>query len=430
MLIELGIMTKTFLTKNLGCRLNAAEISEIERGLIDRGLRSAKSDQKPDVIVFNSCSVTAMADKKSRQIIRSLRRNNSKSFLVVTGCWVGYRTVRQKVRQLENRVDLLVPNQKKKKIVELIISSLGIKSDKRVRSGKKIINDRYQRSGRRFIKIQDGCNNYCSYCLVPLRRGLSVSRPVKKVVDEVIRAEAEAVREVVLTGVDIGDYQELSELIKTILSQTELIRIRLGSINYQAFNDQLIDLWQNQPRNKQGFRRLCQHFHISLQSGCNRTLKRMRRGYTIEEFELLVGKIRKRIEGVNITSDIIVGFPGETETEWMETYRFLKRLALGKIHVFRYSSRPGTLASQEVDKNKKGWKEVTAENKKKRAGLVQELSDEGEKKYANQFKGENLEVLIERIFKGIGEGWSDNYIKIKKPLENEDLVRHLIRVKC
>jgi len=403
---------------NLGCRLNVAESTKIEQELIEWGLKPGKP---VEVVVVNSCSITQKADKESGQLVRSLRRQYPKALVVVTGCFV------IKENQWLDKQVVWVKNAHKEKVVNIIAEKLKLKKPEK--SPEERINSVYERSGRRFVKIQDGCNKYCHYCVVPQRRGLSVSRPIKEIVEEVKRAEREGIKEVILTGVDIADFRlskskfkgdklawtkvnqtkGLTKLIEEILRGTKEIRIRLGSINYAAFDDEFVKLWQTEPRNSEGLRRLCRHWHLSLQSGNNETLKRMNRRHTIDEFMELVGKLREKIPGISITTDVIVGYPGETKEEFLEGFKNLQKIGFAKIHVFRYSLRPQTVAQLKG----KEWGLVSEIEKRLRSKKVRELSKWGERWFREQMRGKELEVLVEKKEAGRIVGWSDNYVRVK-----------------
>jgi len=269
-------------------------------------------------------------------------------------------------KEMKGKIDVLwVDNDKKDNVVGLIReyfeSKKGIKFNQKVLSPEELATNKFERSGKRFIKIQDGCSKFCHYCVIPFRRGLSKSRKTDEIVSEVVRAEKEGMKQVILTGVDIMDFKpSLTGLLKKVLGKTKKIKIGLGSINYAGFDKKFIDLWI---KNKD---RLVNYLHISLQSGSNQTLKRMNRRHGIEEYMSLVKLLRKKIQGIKIGTDIIVGYPGETKEEFEESLRNIKKLKFDKLHVFRYSSRPDTVA----EKMEKKWGLVSEQVKKERARRV------------------------------------------------------------
>jgi threonylcarbamoyladenosine tRNA methylthiotransferase MtaB len=252
---------------------------------------------------------------------------------------------------------------------------------------------------RAFLKVQDGCDQFCAYCIVPYLRGKSRSRKAEKIVEKIKKLEKKGVKEVILCGINLADYKpSLASLLKKTLKKTNVPRIRLGSINLEVFDDKFISLWQDS--------RLCPHFHISLQSGCNQTLKRMGRKYTFGEFKKLVSKIRRQVKNVNITTDFLVGFPGETEKDFEESLKDLKSLKLGKIHVFRYSPREGTRVAKMEDR-------IAEKVKSKRAKKVRDWSQKMSEELAKKFIGKKLKVLFEKEKNGWFEGLSENYIRVR-----------------
>ena len=407
----------------LGCRLNKAES---QQWLIRFQKIPDKFSVNRQVIIINSCSITGKADKETRQLLRCLRRENLKAFIVITGCWVENRlkNLNQfKIKELAKQmgINLLVRNKDKDQLVEKVIKNL-----KRSRSSKRsseiiIAKDQFITAGRYFIKIQDGCDKFCTYCIVPFLRGRSQSVSVDKIVSQTQNLLKKEAREITLTGVDIAQWKNRNErlgikskglagLLKKLLRETEISRIRLGSIYPEGISKELLKLYvDNWPR-------LCRHFHIPIQSGCNRTLKRMNRRYTVEELAKILKDIRKTVPGVNITTDIIVGFPGETEKEFEQSWKMIKKLKFGKIHVFRFSSRLGTRAA----KMEKEWGKVPQKIKIQRSLRIRKLSRQLEQQFKKQFIKKELPVLIEgRDKKGIFYGLSDNYLPVKIKLDSE-----------
>jgi threonylcarbamoyladenosine tRNA methylthiotransferase MtaB len=397
-----------FLIFTLGCRVNKAESLQLEESLISQGWQKG---EPPGLLVLNSCCVTQKAEKETRQTARALRRKYPGVFLVVTGCAVEKWRLEGRLKEMKRAIqaDLLVDNRKKSQISNLLLCFLkgrhlqDISRQGRSKQGKKL---------RAFIKVQDGCNKFCSYCLVPFLRGKSRSKDPQKIIKEIKNLEIEGVKEIILCGIDLADYKyklkikneklkkfeikNLSFLLKRILEETKVPRIRLGSINLEAFDDQFIALWSNP--------RLCPHFHIPLQSGCNQILKRMRRGYTFEQFKKIVEKLHQSIPKVNITTDVIVGFPEEREKEFEESLRNIASLKglVGKLHIFRYSPRWGTLAASFDNQTDERVKIC-------RAKKMEQLNQEIKEIFAKKFIGKTLSVLLEKE----DEGLSENYLKVK-----------------
>jgi len=334
---------KTFSIITFGCRTNQAESRLIGEELVNASMKPARgwsasgrqcnNETIADLVIINACAVTAKAEKEVRQYIRRVKRENPQCLLLITGCFTDKTKVIPKKDLINNQ------------------------------SHKAYYQDKYSLSGKAVVKIQDGCNHFCTYCIVPYLRGRSKSRPAEKIIREIKGLEIRKIKEVILTGIDIADYKNLPKLLKLILAQTNIKKISFGSINIEAFNQDFLKLFPNS--------RLSSHFHIPLQSGCDETLKRMNRKYSISNFQLQLSNIQKEIPGFTLSTDIIVGFPGETDTEFDESLRSLKGLKglITKIHVFRYSPRTGTLAA----KMEKKWGKIREQTKKERARKISNL---------------------------------------------------------
>lgn len=375
-----------FFIKTLGCRVNRAESREIVEKLIAAGWKQAAP---PRVCILNTCSVTQKAEKETRQEARRLKREHPKSFLIVTGCAVDYW---QKMGKIPNLgADLYLRNSRKIDIPHLL-------PEVRIDTNLGGWNNW---GGRVFLKIQDGCQQFCAYCIVPFLRSRSRSVPVDEVVRKIKQLEKQGVKEIILCGINLADYQpSLTFLLKRVLKESKILRFRLGSINLEAFNDRFIALWAD--------KRLCPHFHIPLQSASNRTLKRMGRGYTFGKFKRLTEKLRERIPSVNVTTDVLVGFPGETDGEFEESSRHLEWLKgpVSKTHVFRYSPRKGTRAAKMQN-------QVSEKVKTARAKRMRELSQKMSEVFTKQFVGQQLKVLFEVQKNGFWQGWSENYLRVQ-----------------
>lgn len=390
---------KTFSFITLGCRLNQAEEEKLRRELAEAGILVSEPENA-DFCIVNTCSVTAVADRKSRQAIHRLKTKNDNIKIIVIGCGA-------EIAAKYPEVELWIPNSDKENTFK------NIRGKFKLTIGNKTV-DRKSKRTRALLKIQDGCNNFCAYCIVPYLRGREVSVPSKEVISEAKKLEKMGYQELVLSGVNVGKYKSgqaknLTELIKLLLLETEFKRIRLSSINPQDITDEMVALWK-------GEKRLCRHFHLSLQSGSTSVLKRMRRPYTSEKYLELSTKIIQEIPDMAITTDVIVGFPGETEKEFAETCDFVKKANLAKLHVFPYSERAGTRAATMEEP-------VPKEVRKERAKKLREIGKELETRFKNRFLGKELEVLFEEEKDGLWYGLNSNYIRIKyqskQDLENQ-----------
>lgn len=336
---------QNFLLRTLGCRVNQAESRKIGEDLSKSSLTVWRKNNglAPSLIVINSCAVTNKALRETRKEIRHWQRKFPKSFIIVCGCAISLLK-----KEDFPRVFWLKNKDKIDKLAKKLLSLRDY----------PLINvpfqSKYQKSGRALVKIQNGCDNFCSYCIVPYVRGHSKIRDFSAIIKEIKKLEKRKIQEVILTGVDIASV-DLTKLMKRILGETKIKKISFGSINLACFTDEFIESCKN--------RRVVPRFHIPLQSGCNKTLKRMRRKYTAEDYKLVMRKLRREIPRAIINTDIIVGFPGETEKEWRESLKNIKALKFAKIHVFRYSRHRQTLAG----KMEKIWGAVPEKIKIRRA---------------------------------------------------------------
>jgi threonylcarbamoyladenosine tRNA methylthiotransferase MtaB len=390
----------------VGCRLNQAELERYARQLRAAGHCLVSSAGRAELAIINTCSVTGEAASDSRQKIRQAACLGAK--LIVTGCWSSLEPTA--ARALPG-VDKIIPNDHKDELVDLLFEK-----NKAVNLSKgRIPLAGGRRRTRAFIKVQDGCDNHCTFCITRLARGDSKSRAAADIVDDIRYAVDGDAREAVLTGVQIGSWgrelqtaTRLSILLRTILVETVIPRLRLSSIEPWEVDDDLIDIWQNA--------RLCRHFHLPLQSGSPSILKRMARRTNPEEFQRLIGKIRKAIPGVSITTDVIVGFPGEGEIEFEETRAFIESCCFSGGHVFLYSARPGTPAGSYPD-------QVPHAIRRKRSKVLRDLFSVQAAAYQTTFINQKLDVLWERSIKA-SQGWfssglSDNYLKVKAATQKD-----------
>jgi threonylcarbamoyladenosine tRNA methylthiotransferase MtaB len=394
---------------SLGCKLNQAEIQHLADRLAAAGYRIVPPEEKADIYILNTCTVTHVADSKSRHLLRLARRRNPAAQLIAIGCYAEREP--QALSRIEG-VELVLGNEQKWRLPELLEDAGALKKI----SSPVTRNEGIQRT-RAFIKIQDGCRNFCAYCIVPLVRSREFSVPVSEVLARVKERAAAGFKEVVLTGTEIGAYDNgsvnLKELLKRIITETDIARLRLSSLQPHHITPELIRLWENP--------RLCPHFHLSLQSGSDTILKRMKRRYKTTEYQLAVALIRDNVPDAAITTDVIVGFPGESDTEFRETCGFCRQMQFARIHVFPYSPRPGTAAAAMA-------KQVAEQVKKERSGKMLALAKESAQRFQKRFPGKTPEVLWEQQANGVWSGLTGNYIKVYAK-SAADLTNHLIPAK-
>ena len=401
--------------ESVGCKLNQSEIEALARGFVQAGHQLAQASEEADLCVVNTCTVTRVADKKSRQLIRRLRRANPTARLIVTGC---YAEMSPKELRAIDGIDLIVGNEDKEQLVELA-EGLGRESGslKAPTSNFQLPIPNFQAlplgHTRAFVKIQDGCNNRCAYCIVSLARGRERSRPRREILAEIEALVAAGYKEVVLTGVHIGGYgrdldTSLGQLVEDILTETAVPRLRLSSIEPWELERSLLHLWENP--------RLCRHLHLPLQSGCDATLQRMRRRYTTSQYARLVATARRLIPDLAVTTDVIVGFPstglrtgpGEMAEEFAASLSFVGEMEFARIHVFKYSPRPGTAAAEMPY-------QVPYAEKKRRSETMLELARRSSQRFWHKFLGRRMEVLWETLCRDDKQAWSgltDNYIRV------------------
>ena len=378
----------------LGCRVNQSESSIIEGTLKENGITIVDLNENPDICVVNTCTVTAKSDYNSRQLIRKAAKAGAK--VIVTGCYSHLRN--DEVSSIPGVIEV-VDNTRKYEIVNIITG------------GKNDLIFSYFSRSRPHLKVQDGCNFRCSYCSVPLARGKSKSVPLEEILERVKTIEAAGYNEVVLTGIHLGSYgkdladkSSLKLLLKFILKFTCIKRIRLSSLEINEVDDELIELLQDI--------RLCSHIHLPLQSGSDKILQLMKRNYTLSEFSLKAHMILSKIDNISIGSDIIVGFPGEGDKEFMNTYNYLDSFPFSYLHIFPFSARPATEAGKMVDR-------VQNNIIKNRLDILIELSRAKKLKYLQKQLHSVLDIIIEeRNNDGYAIGTSGNYIKVSMPLDN------------
>jgi len=395
--------------ETLGCKLNQAETESLAKQLLSSGYGLAESPEEADVYVLNTCTVTHIADRKARHLLRSVRRSNSDTLIIAVGCYADRAAT--ELRQL-GIVDITLDNKEKDHLVEIIEARLGKKGN--------LNNGRWGRT-RSFIKIQEGCDDFCSFCIVPYTRGRERSISWEDVLSEVRTRLISGYKEVTLTGTKIGAYRQngdnsssLPSLIEAILEEKELKRLRLSSLQPQDLTPELVNLWAD--------KRLCPHLHIALQSGCQTTLEIMKRGYSIGHYERAISLVREAIPNIAITTDILVGFPGEGEKEFEESYRFCEKMEFANIHVFPYSPRQGTEAVHMPNKPEERIKKI-------RSQRMLALAQRSARKFQERYLGQTTPVLWERkSIQGIWSGFTDNYLRVFTKSE-EDLTNRLLPTK-
>lgn len=392
--------------ETLGCKVNTYESEVIKEEFLRNGYELADNLSDANVIVVNTCSVTNQSDAKSRKVIRNARKNNKNAILVVCGC--SSQNHQDELKDLG--ADILIGNKDKSKIFDYVNNY----DNKQIINYYNMINtdfekmslDNYSERTRAFVKIQDGCNNYCSYCIIPYLRGTIRNKDLNDAINEINRLVNNGFKEIVLTGIHTGSYPELVKLIQEISKNDKLERIRISSIEATEINDEFLKELKN--NNK-----ICNHMHIPVQAACDNTLKKMNRKYDMNKFKEIINKIREVRPDINITTDLIVGFPTETKEDFLESYNNAKEIKFGKIHVFPYSKRDGTVAAKMKSI-------VTDTEKKERTHKMITLSNKLENEYYNKFIDKTLSVLVEEVFDKYCTGHTDNYIKviINKKLEH------------
>lgn len=389
----------TVAIETLGCKLNQAESEAMALRLAGNGCRLVSPAEAADIYILNTCTVTRVADRKSRYFLRLARRRNPDATIVAIGCYPE-RDV-EELRKLKC-VDLILGNDAKDNMPSILETKLLQTSG--VRFDSELLRT------RSMVKIQEGCDNFCTYCIVPYVRGRERSRPVDEIIAEIESRISIGFKEIVLTGTNIGTYEpKLEFLIKRILDSTDIKRLRLSSLRPGDITDRLLDLWQDT--------RLCRHLHLPLQSGSDPVLKPMNRPYGIADYESAIDRIRKAIPKVSVTTDIIVGFPGETNAEFEDSHNFCRHMSFANLHVFPYSQRPGTAAAAMPG-------QIDERVKKDRSRKMLKLARDSAEQFGRRFHGEKLPVLWEtEVAPGVWDGLTDNYIRViarsDRPLKNE-----------
>jgi threonylcarbamoyladenosine tRNA methylthiotransferase MtaB len=414
----------------LGCKLNQAETESLIAKFNKSGFQTVSPNDVSDIYIANTCTVTHIADRKSRHWLRLARRRNPNALIIATGCYA--QRNRQELTQL---ADFLVDNTEKEHLLA-IVTSLSLPTPSIILERTSLRHSERSEAispitgtvrTRSLIKIQDGCHGPCTYCIVPKVRPREYSLPASQIIDEVKQKKALGYKEVVLTGTKVGSYKDggtdLNDLVQRILHGTSIERLRLSSLQPSEVSPQLLDLWQDE--------RLCRHFHLALQSGSQTVLQRMKRGYSLDEYQRAIDLIREMIAGVAITTDVMVGFPGESDEEFKQSYSFCQQAGFASIHVFPFSPRPETAAARMP-------KQIKDRAKQWRSEQMLELARGSRRRFCEQFLGRTMPVLWEREMptssstfgevvttsrSGTYSGLTGNYIRVfahsEVPLNNE-----------
>lgn len=426
-------MSKVVRFVTLGCKVNQYETNAMAQKFIEKGyqiieeITPENEDIKPDICIINTCTVTNMSDRKSRQMLRRMKEKNPSTIVVAVGCYA--QVAKNELAKIPE-IDLVLGNNEKVEIVKYVeeyinnhINNVELDDVMYSKEFSDFGDVTYTEKTRAVIKIQDGCDRFCSYCIIPYARGRVRSRKPENIISEITQIASKGIKEVVITGIHIASYGKdfamskdskltnyrLIDLLEEINEIQGIQRIRLGSIEPLLITVEFVERLKK-------LEKICHHFHLSLQSGCDETLKRMNRRYTTEQFKEIVRLLRNAYSDVNLTTDIIVGFPGETDEEFNKTYQFLKEIKFYKMHIFKYSPRKGTKAAVMPN-------QINGDIKEERSKKLIELSDRNEIEYNKSYIGKNVEVLFEEEKDGMYKGHTQNYIMVycqsKEKLDNK-----------
>lgn len=414
---------------NLGCKVNAYETEAMQELLEKEGYEIVPFKEGADIYIINTCTVTNMADRKSRQMLHRAKKMNPNAIVVAAGCYV---QAKSESKETDESIDIIIGNNKKQDLISILKEY----QEKHDGIQKEIIDINHTKEyeelhlsktaehTRAYLKVQDGCNQFCTYCIIPYARGRVRSREKENVVVEVKQLVANGYQEVVLTGIHLSSYgvdlqgEDLLSLILAVNEIDGLKRIRLGSLEPRIITEEFA-------KTISGLEKICPHFHLSLQSGCNGTLKRMNRRYTAEEYFEKCELLRKYFDNPALTTDVIVGFPGETEEEFEESRAFVEKVNFYETHIFKYSRREGTKAA--VMEN-----QVPEQIKTKRSNILLELDERKRKEYEEKFIGKTVEVLMEEEVEKEGKCYQTGHTKeyIKVALKgDENMQNQLVKIK-
>ena len=413
-------MKKTVSFYTLGCKVNQYETNAMEQQFIKNNYEIVENTQKADIYVINTCTVTNMAERKSRQMLRRVKEINPSAVLVVCGCYA--QVAKNELEQIPE-IDIILGINEKNEIVQIVENYMEKMAEQDKKSQEAEIDDvskqkefldfgdvTYTEKNRAVVKVQDGCNMFCSYCIIPYARGRIRSRKIESVVSEIEKIAKEGIKEVVITGIHVASYGKdfdnentskkirLIDLLEAINKIDGIDRIRLSSLEPTIVDEEFATRLSKLDK-------ICDHFHLSLQSGCDETLKRMNRKYTTQIYRDAVATLRKYYPEASFTTDVIVGFPGETDEEFAKTYEFLKEIDFYRLHVFKYSPRRGTVAEKmpnQIDGNKK----------EERSNKLIELSNGTENKHNQSYIGKTVKVLFEEFEDGFFKGHTTNYMMV------------------
>lgn len=415
----------------LGCKVNQYETNAMAQKFLEKGYKVIEeyeqNGEKPDICIINTCTVTNMSDRKSRQMLRREKENNKNVIVVAVGCYA--QVAKNELNKIPE-IDLVLGNNEKVDIVKYVEdyineneNNIEIEDVMQSRLFSDFGDITFTEKTRAVVKIQDGCDRFCSYCIIPYARGRVRSRKPESIISEITKIAEKDIKEVVITGIHIASYgkdfkeeYKLIDLLEEINKIDGIERIRLGSIEPLLITDEFVERLKKLDK-------ICHHFHLSLQSGCDETLKRMNRRYTTKQFKEIVKRLRNTYSDVNLTTDIIVGFPGETEEEFEKTYKFLDEIKFYKMHIFKYSQRKGTKAA--VMQN-----QIPGDIKELRSRRLIELSNKNEFEINQKYIGKKVEVLFEEEKEGVFKGHTANYILVYCNDEKENLSNKIQEVEC
>ena len=429
-------MKKTVSFYTLGCKVNQYETNAMEQQFIKNNYEIVENTQKADIYVINTCTVTNMAERKSRQMLRRVKEINPSAVLVVCGCYA--QVAKNELEQIPE-IDIILGINEKNEIVQIVENYMEKMAEQDKKSQEAEIDDvskqkefldfgdvTYTEKNRAVVKVQDGCNMFCSYCIIPYARGRIRSRKIESVVSEIEKIAKEKIKEVVITGIHVASYGKdfdnentskkirLIDLLEAINKIDGIDRIRLSSLEPTIVDEEFATRLSKLDK-------ICDHFHLSLQSGCDETLKRMNRKYTTQIYRDAVATLRKYYPEASFTTDVIVGFPGETDEEFVKTYEFLKEIDFYRLHVFKYSPRRGTVAEKmpnQIDGNKK----------EERSNKLIELSNNTENKHNKNYIDRTVKVLFEEFEDGFFKGHTTNYMMVKVAGSEEQLGKFVNKI--
>lgn len=411
-------MERTVAFYTLGCKVNQYETNAMEQQFIQNNYKIVDNTEKADIYVINTCTVTNMADRKSRQMLRRVKEINQSAVIVVCGCYA--QVAKTELEQIPE-VDIILGINEKNKIVQIVEEYLASRNNiievADVSKQKEFLDFgdvTYTEKNRAVIKVQDGCNMFCSYCLIPYARGRIRSRKIENVVSEIEKIAKQGIKEVVITGIHVASYGKdfenenirLINLLEEINKIEGIERIRLSSLEPTIVDEEFAQRLSK-------LEKICDHFHLSLQSGCDATLKRMNRKYTTARYKEATEILRKFYPNANFTTDVIVGFPGETDEEFNQTYKFLKEIEFYKMHIFKYSPRKGTVAEKLPN-------QVDGNIKEERSKKLIELSNNMQNEKNSQYIGKTVKVLFEEYENGYYKGHTTNYMVVKVKEKEQD----------